>query len=82
VLEHGAWNAARLASDAERFTLIILHDADNAGIARQSTYGLHREGRTVLELTASRTAVSQGLHVDMHDALLAVSGAQGLGPVL
>jgi len=42
----------------------------------------HREGGTVLELTASRTAVSQGLHVDVHNDLLAVSGAQGLGPVL
>ena len=31
---------------------------------------------------ASRAAVSQGLNIHVHDDLLAVSGAQGLGPVL
>ena len=46
---NGRWNAARLAPDVERFTLLVLHGSDNAGITRQTTHGLHREGGTVLE---------------------------------
>src|ERR1700736_6420245 len=75
-------NAACLASDVERLTLLVFHNADDAGIARQATHSLQREGWTVLELTASRAAVSQGFNVHVHDDLLAVSGAQGLGAVL
>ncbi|HWW77973.1 MAG TPA: hypothetical protein VNY82_00150, partial [Steroidobacteraceae bacterium] len=45
---NGRRNAARLAPDVERFTLLVLHDSDNAGITRQTTHGLHREGWTVL----------------------------------
>src|ERR1700688_1222138 len=75
-------NAACLASDVERLTVLVLQDADDAGVARQATHGLRREGGAVLELAASRAAVAQRLSIHMHDDLLAVSRVQCLGPVL
>src|ERR1700690_3421366 len=75
-------NATCLASDVERLALSVLQDAYNAGVAGQATGGLCRKRWTLLELAASRDAVSKRLGVHVHDDLLTVSSVQRLRPVL
>jgi hypothetical protein len=66
-------NTTRLTPDVERLSLRALHDADNAGITRESTRRLHREGRAVLEFAAARATLSQSLRIHMNNDLVSVS---------
>src|ERR1700722_12763456 len=75
-------NATRLAPHIERLAPLIFHHPDNTGVTGQAPHCLYSERRPVLQFAASRPTISQSLGIDVHNDLMTISRAQGLGSVL
>src|SRR6266436_6632837 len=75
-------NGARLAPDIERFPLLILHDAHQAGVAREPSSRLRRQRGTVLELTSSGYTLAQRLGIHVNDDLVALPTVERCRSVL
>ena len=58
-------NAARFAPHIERFTVLVLEEAEQAGIAGEAAHGLDGDRGSLLDLAASGSALAQSLGVDV-----------------
>ncbi len=75
-------DAARLATDIQRLTALVLGDRDDARIAGKAARGFDGSAGPSSSSQRPALALAQRAFVDVHDDLLAIAAAQRLGAVL
>ena len=70
-----------LAADVERLAALVLDDAHHARVAGEAPRRLGGDGRAVLELAATRSALLERIHINVHDDLLALAARERRGAV-
>lgn len=69
-------DGARLASHVQRLTLLVLKDADQAGVAGEAARRFRGNRGSMLDPAATGEAFVQGVSIDAHDDLVAIGGVR------